>query len=214
MRRRNIKNADEKIKVSNYIIKDVENHKKNLKKLFNNNHPLHIEIGMGKGQFILNMAKNNPNINFIGIEKYSSVLLSATKKALDYELENVYMLHYDANNLRDLFNDNEVERIYLNFSDPWPKSGHAKRRLSHSNFLEMYKDILTKNGGIWLKSDNRKYFEFSIMEIANFGFILKNVSLDLHNSDCDFNVETEYEEKFKQNGPIYRLEAYYETNNN
>ena len=208
MRRRNIKDAAEKISNCKYVITNIGDQHKKLTSLFENENPLHIEIGMGKGQFLVQMALKHPDINFIGIEKYPSILVPATKKISDLQITNIRFLCYDANNILDLFNDNEIQRIYLNFSDPWTKSGHQKRRLSHSTFLEKYKKILTNNGSIWLKSDNRNYFEFSITEIANFGFRLKNVCLDLHKSDFEDNVLTEYEEKFMNNGPIYRLEAY------
>lgn len=207
MRRKNIPNAKEKVNKSSYILD--ETNRVDFKALFNNDNPIHIEIGMGKGRFIIEMAKMYPNINFIGLEKYSSIILQATKKLEDVELNNLKLLNADANNLLDLFDENSVDIIYLNFSDPWPKKRQAKRRLTHENYLNMYDKLLKKDGKIYFKTDNRGLFEFSLESINNYGFKLKNVCLDLHNSELDFvNIETEFEEKYGKNGPIYRLEGY------
>ena len=207
MRRKNIPNAKEKVNKSKYIISETEMVDK--KKLFNNSNPLHVEIGMGKGRFIIEMAKLNPNINYIGIEKYSSVILQATKKVEELDLPNLKLMNADATNLLDLFKENSIDLIYLNFSDPWPKKRQAKRRLTHENFLKLYDKLLKKNGEIHFKTDNRGLFEFSLESFNNYGFKLKRVNLDLHNSELDFiNIETEFEEKYGVNSPIYRLEAY------
>nr|MCR5308034.1 tRNA (guanosine(46)-N7)-methyltransferase TrmB [bacterium] len=171
--------------------------------------PSCIEIGMGKGRFIIEMALNNPNLNFIGIEKYSSVILQATKKLEILDIPNLRLLNMDASNLLDIFYEGSISLIYLNFSDPWPKKRQAKRRLTHENFLQIYDKLLTKDGEIHFKTDNRGLFEFSLESFNNYGFKLKRVNLDLHNSELDFvNVETEFEEKYGANSPIYRLEAY------
>ena len=208
MRRRNIKDSDIKINESKYIIKI--NDKLDFHDLFNNNNETHIEIGMGKGNFIIQMAKNNPEINFIGIEKYSSVILQATKKLDNMEdIPNLKLMCFDASRLKEIFNDDSIDLIYLNFSDPWPKKRQAKRRLTHENFLKIYDELLKKNGEIHFKTDNRALFEFSLESFNNYGFKLKNICLDLHNSELDFiNVKTEFEEKYGTNSPIYRLEAY------
>ena len=208
MRRRNIKDASTKVNMSKYIIDNEE--KIDFKTLFNNDNPNHIEIGMGKGQFIIQMALNNPNINFIGIEKYSSVILQATKKLDKLELiPNLRLINMDAEKLLDKFNSHSIDLIYLNFSDPWPKKRQAKRRLTHENYLKIYDDLLKKNGQIYFKTDNRGLFEFSLESITNYGYKIKNVCLDLHNTELDFiNVKTEFEEKYGANSPIYRLEAY------
>ena len=208
MRRRNIKDASTKVNMSKYIIDSMN--KIDFKTLFNNDNPNHIEIGMGKGNFIIEMAKTNPNINFIGIEKYSSVILQATKKLDKLELiPNLRLINMDAEKLLDKFNSHSIDLIYLNFSDPWPKKRQAKRRLTHENFLKVYDVLLKDKGEIYFKTDNRGLFEFSLESITNYGFKIKNVCLDLHNTELDFiNVKTEFEEKYGQNSPIYRLEAY------
>ncbi len=208
MRRRNIKDASTKVNMSKYIIDNEE--KIDFKTLFNNDNPNHIEIGMGKGQFIIQMALNNPNINFIGIEKYSSVILQATKKLDKLELiPNLRLINMDAEKLLDKFNSHSIDLIYLNFSDPWPKKRQAKRRLTHENFLKIYEELLKEKGEIYFKTDNRGLFEFSLESITNYGYKIKNVCLDLHNTELDFvNIKTEFEEKYGQNSPIYRLEAY------
>lgn len=207
MRRKNITGAKDKVNNSKYILD--ENVKVDLKSLFNNDNPIHIEIGMGKGRFIINMAKENPNINFIGLEKYSSVILQATKKLENEDLPNLKLINVDAENLLNLFDCKSIDLIYLNFSDPWPKKRQAKRRLTHENFLKIYDKLLKTNGEIYFKTDNRGLFEFSLESITNYGFKIKNVNLDLHNSILDFhNIETEFEEKYGANSPIYRLEAY------
>ena len=207
MRRRNIKDADVKVNMSKYILNPEE--KIDLKSLFNNSNNTCIEIGMGKGKFIIEMAKLNPNLNFIGIEKYSSVILQATKKVEDLDIPNLRLLNMDADKLLDIFDAKSISLIYLNFSDPWPKKRQAKRRLTHENFLKIYDELLTSDGEIHFKTDNRGLFEFSLESFNNYGFKLKRVNLDLHNSELDFvNVETEFEQKYGINSPIYRLEAY------
>lgn len=211
MRLRKVKNALERLKVNNnkYFIEFPENYKGNWNKLFNNTNPIHIEIGCGKGKFISELAKNNPNINYIAIEKFDSVLLRCLEKVMKEDLDNLKLCIIDASIIDTYFSDNEVSRIYLNFSDPWPKKCHAKRRLTSSNFLESYKKILTNDGDINFKTDNRGLFEYSLESLNDNGFKIYNISLDLHKDleKYPFNIETEFEEKWSKLGPIYRLEA-------
>ncbi|MBM7554918.1 tRNA (guanosine(46)-N7)-methyltransferase TrmB [Thalassobacillus pellis] len=172
---------------------------------FQRKQPLHVEIGSGKGQFIAGMGKQHPDINFIGIERVKSVIVGAVKKVLDAGPENVRMVNENARDLRDMFAENEVDHLYLNFSDPWPKTRHEKRRLTYHTFLEQYKDILKPGGVITLKTDNKKLFEYSLISFSKFGMEVEEVELDLHQSGDPWNVETEYEEKFAAKGqPIYR----------
>ena len=211
MRLRNIKNAKERLMVDNnrFYINEPLNYKGKWNQLFNNSNPIHIEIGCGKGQFISTLAKLNPDINYIAIEKYDSVLLRCLEKVIDSDLNNLKLITFDASELRDLFSDKEVSRIYLNFSDPWPKSHHAKRRLTSSIFLNIYKYILKEDGEIFFKTDNRKLFEFSLESFNENNYKLSNISLDLHNDLEKYkdNITTEFEDKWSKLGPIYRLEA-------
>ena len=178
-----------------------------LKNGFNNNKPIMLEIGMGKGDFILNMALNHPENNYIGIEKYSSVASVAIKKITPYKLNNLKILVTDAKNLEEYFSNN-IDTIYLNFSDPWPKKKHEKRRLTYKLFLDSYKQILPNSGEIHFKTDNRGLFEYSLASFSQYGMTLKQVWLDLHSSDFEKNVMTEYEAKFSNKGQvIYRVEA-------
>lgn len=177
---------------------------------FSNNQPLHIEIGMGKGGFITEMARRNPEINFVGIEVYDSVLLRALEKLVENPLPNLRLLHVDAADLRDVFEDGEVAKVYLNFSDPWPKKRHAKRRLTHAGFLTVYRTILAKNGKIQLKTDNQSLFEYSLWSFNDYGMKFSDLSVDVHKDPEAYpdNVMTEYERKFHGLGqPIYLLEA-------
>ena len=208
MRLRNIPNANIKLAQNERdFVANPADFKGRWHELFKNNNPIHIEIGMGKGQFLTQLALQNPDINYIGIEKFSSVLLRASEKLETIELNNVKIINIDALMLNDYFEKDEIARIYLNFSDPWPKNAHAKRRLTSNRFLPLYENILAKDGEIHFKTDNRLLFEFSLESLNNYGMILSNISLDLHNSDFPNNIMTEYEEKFSKFGPIYRLEA-------
>lgn len=205
MRLRNVKGAKEVIDSSNIIIKSPKDYKGKFKTLFNNNNPIHIEIGMGKGSFIINMALNYPNINFIGIEKYDSVLVRALEKIKE-DIPNLKLIRMDANLIDEVFYK-EVDLIYLNFSDPWPKERHKKRRLTSSYFLEKYDNLFKNNKKIIMKTDNRKLFEFSIIEFVNYGYKIENISLDMYKDDISKNVPTEYEIKFSSKGnPIYKIE--------
>lgn len=159
--------------------------------------PLHIEIGMGKGQFILNMALNNPHINFIGIEKYSSVASIAIKKIRDYDLPNLRILIKDAKDLKEVL-EKKVDCLYLNFSDPWPKERHAKRRLTSPNFLKIYDELFKKDCLIIQKTDNDALFAYSIDSLKEYGYTIEELSYDLHQNIE--NVESEYEEKFREKG--------------
>ena len=165
---------------------------------FDNNNPIHIEIGMGKGNFILNMALNNPNINFIGIEKYSSVASVAIKKINNYEVPNLRILIMDAINLNEILK-NKVSCIYLNFSDPWPKKRHAKRRLTSPDYLKSYDSLFKDKNLIIQKTDNDDLFAYSLESLKEYGYNIDEISYDLHNTSIP-NVETEYEEKFSKKG--------------
>ncbi len=176
--------------------------------LFGNQNPIHIEIGSGKGQFVSGMAKQNPEVNYIGIEVVESVLVVALDKVLHAGVSNARLLSVDGAELLEYFEPGEVARIYLNFSDPWPKKRHTKRRLTNPLFLDIYKSLLPVNGEIHFKTDNRSLFEYSLVAFSEYGMQLADVSLDLHADEIDDNIMTEYEEKFSQKGfPIYRLEA-------
>ncbi len=211
MRLRKVKNAKERLEIDNnpFYISKPEDYKGKWNELFKNNNPIHIEIGCGKGQFISTLAKLNPDINFIAIEKFDSVLLRCLEKVIDSGLTNLKLCVLDAAMISNYFDSSEVKRIYLNFSDPWPKKHHAKRRLTSPLFLEQYKLILDKKGEIFFKTDNRGLFEYSLESISNNGYSISNISLDLHKDleKYPFNITTEFEDKWSKLGPIYRLEA-------
>ena len=207
MRLRNVKNAKEIVNNSNYVINNPEEYIGNYKKIFNNNNPISIEIGMGKGNFIIGMAEKYPNINFIGIEKYESVMVRAIEKLNNIDLPNLKLIRMDAKDIDKVFNK-EIDTIYLNFSDPWPKTRHAKRRLTSPYFLELYDKIFIFTPHIIQKTDNILLFASSIETLSNYGYTFDKVSLDLKNTDID-NVTTEYEEKFMNMGvKINYLNAY------
>ena len=173
--------------------------------VFGNNNPIAIEIGMGKGDFIIENARRNPNINFIGIEKYDSVMARAIEKIKD-DIPNLRLVRMDAKDIENVFYK-EVDTVYLNFSDPWPKKRHSKRRLTYSSFLDVYKSILKDEGHLIFKTDNRPFFEFSLVSMNNYGARFHDVCLDLHHSEgYEDNVMTEYEKKFSPFGPIYRID--------
>ena len=191
MRMRNPKYKDDVINNCDFLITDEINFK-------DNNKPLYIEIGMGKGNFILNQALNNPDINFIGIEKYSSVAAVAIKKMMEYNLDNLKVIISDITKLEDLL-AKKVDLIFLNFSDPWPKDRHAKRRLTHENFLKLYDSFFKGDNVIIQKTDNDDLFEFSVNSIKDYGYHIEEISYDLHSTNIP-NVKTEYEEKFSNMG--------------
>ncbi len=208
MRLRNVKNAKEIIENSKYIVLNPNEYKGSWNKVFNNDNPIYIEIGIGKGDFILNNALKYKNINFIGIEMMDSVISRAIQKIEEYDLPNLKLIRMDARLLNEVLYK-EVSLIYLNFSDPWPKNRNAKRRLTHERFLKVYDDVFKDKKVIFQKTDNTGLFEFSIESLSDYGYKLKNVSLDLHNSDFEDNIMTEYEKKFSSKGiKINRLEAY------
>ena len=210
MRLKKVKNALERIKQSEYFVDNADLNKTKWKNIFNNNNPIHIEIGMGKGDFIIGMAKQNRDINYIGIEMYDSVMVKAIEKLKEEEkLYNLKLILLDASKINEVF-ENEINRIYLNFSDPWPKKKHAKRRLTSSVFLEKYEAIFENNKKeIFQKTDNNDLFEFSMESLIEAGYKLQNVTRDLHSTNFINNVMTEYERKFLGQGvKINRLEAY------
>ena len=176
--------------------------------LFGNDHPLHVEIGCGKGRFAIGMAEQHPDINFIAVEREEGALIMAAERCQQQPLPNLRFVSFDAAELRDVFAPGEVDRIYLNFSDPWPPNRQRKRRLTWRAYLEVYDEILKQQGDICFKTDNQRFFEWTLTEICQFGWSIQNISLDLHHSDFEGNVMTEYEEKFSSEGArIYRLEA-------
>ena len=176
--------------------------------------PLHIEIGCGKGTFIAQTAALNPSVRYIAVEKVSNVIVLAMEKVKESKLTNVRFIRGNFQTLSESFPDSSVDRIYLNFSDPWPKTGYAKRRLTHGGFLDIYKRILKEDGEIFFKTDNKELFDFSLESFESNGFILNNITYDLHNSGFTGNIMTEYEERFSQMGtPICRLEAKLRKNN-
>ena len=207
MRLRNISGAKDMIAESPLVIHEPGDMKGRWQERFGNDHPIHIEIGMGKGKFIYELAGRNPQINYIGIEKYSSVLLRALQKMETWPLPNLLFIRMDAEEIAEVFGPEEVERIYLNFSDPWPKDRHAKRRLPSGEFLRRYDKILDKNGVLEFKTDNRGLFEFALEELVAAGWKAEKVTFDLHHDEelMRDNVMTEYEEKFSSKGnPIYK----------
>lgn len=207
MRLKCVKGAKEIVESSPYLILEPEKYKGEFNKIFNNNNPIYIEIGMGKGKFIIENAIKNPNINFIGIEKYDSVIVRAVQKLQDLDIPNLKLIRMDAEKIEDVFSK-DIDLIYLNFSDPWPKTRHERRRLSSHEFLRRYDSIFKGKKHIIQKTDNRKLFEFSIISYTNYGYNIENISLDLHNDDIKDNITTEYEDKFVSLGqPIYMIDV-------
>lgn len=208
MRLRHVKNAFEDLAndTKYFVINPKDYHGKWALEVFKNNNPIHIEIGCGKGQFMMGLAKHFPDINFIAIEKYDSVLVRCLEKVSQDDIPNLKLVLLDALMLKEVFDKGEVEEIYLNFSDPWPKTRHAKRRLTSYIYLDIYRNILASDGAIIQKTDNRSLFESSLESLSQNDWYLTNISLDLHKTDL-FNITTEYEDKWSPKGPIYRLEA-------
>lgn len=210
MRLRHIPGSEDIVSASPYVLRQPEQYRGCFRKYFGNNHPLEIEIGMGKGRFIMELAQRHPHINFLGIERYPSVLLRAIKKQEELHLTNLFFLCVDAKALTEIFAPGEVSRIYLNFSDPWPKDRHAKRRLTSHQFFERYQQILASNGTVEFKTDNTALFDFSLEEVKEAGWKLDAFTRNLHqdNTMMEGNVMTEYEERFSKMGnPIYKLIA-------
>ena len=210
MRLRNVPGAREVMIENQYVFTEPEGMKGTWKEVFSNDNPIRIEIGMGKGKFISTLAQLNPDINYVGIEKYSSVLLRAVEKQDELQLPNLRFIRMDAEAITEVFGEGEVDRIYLNFSDPWPKDRHAKRRLTSRQFFARYNTILKKDGLVEFKTDNKPLFDFSVEEVKEAGWNLKEVTYDLHNDKRlnEGNIMTEYEERFSQAGnPICKLIA-------
>ena len=194
-----------------FVVANPENSKGKWHEVFEKDQPLHIEVGTGKGQFVTGMAKANPDINYIGIELYDSVIVAALDRLIEANLPNLKLLNVNAAELDKYFTKNDVDRVYLNFSDPWPKSRHEKRRLTYKDFLSLYENILVDGGEIHFKTDNQGLFEYSLMSFSAYGLLLKYVSLDFHKSGYEGNVMTEYEQKFSEQGHrIYRCEVKYQ----
>ncbi len=207
MRLRNVAGSKEAIAASRFVIQEPEKRKNRWRELFGNSNPLQIEIGMGKGRFIMDNARLHPEINYIGIEKYSSVLIRGIQKLEKEELPNLYFIRMDAEDITEVFGEGEVNKIYLNFSDPWPKDRHAKRRLPSREFLDRYRIILSKEGNLEFKTDNRELFTFALGELEPAGWHLEQVTYDLHHDAgmMEGNIMTEYEERFSSKGnPIYK----------
>ncbi len=202
MRLRNITGSREMIRESGFVVHEPEEKRGRWKEAFGSDAPLHVEIGMGKGRFLMDMARLHPEISYIGIEKYSSVLLRAIQKMQEDPLPNVKFIRMDAEEIEAVFGEGEVDRIYLNFSDPWPKDRHAKRRLESRQFLKRYDRILKKGGQIEFKTDNRELFAFALEELPEAGWRAKAVTWDLHGDPAmnEGNVMTEYEERFSSLG--------------
>lgn len=212
MRLRNIPRAEGVIAASPMVVQEPKAQKGHWRELFKNEHPIHIEVGMGKGKFLTELAKSHPNINYVGIERYTSVLLRAVEKLQreDCHPENLYFICMDAAELPEVFAKNEVARIYLNFSDPWPKDRHARRRLTSREFLKRYEEILAEGGTVEFKTDNRGLFDFSLEELAPAGWEQLLCTYDLHADEelMKDNIMTEYEEKFSAQGnPICKMIA-------
>lgn len=220
MRMRKKKNLDSRIDAVSHYILDTVNDERDFnkaieekelfdyKEIFGNNNPVRMEIGCGKGQFITQLAAGHPDINFIAVEKIKNVIVGACEKAMEMNLSNVRFICGAAEYLPRYIPEGSVELIYLNFSCPYPKARYAKHRLTHRDFLSIYEKLLTEKGEIHQKTDNMHFFEFSLQEFSAAGYRIENVSLDLHNSDFEGNIVTEYEKRFSDLGqPIYRLEA-------
>ena len=222
MRMRRKKNLEERLEKCGDMIYRMDRESKDfsdksnkelidLEKMFGRNAPLILEIGCGKGQFAAELAKRETDMNIIGVEKSSNVIVEAAEKAIEMQIPNLRFARGNAEYLDCFIPEHSVECIYLNFSCPVPKNTYAAHRLTHVRFLELYKKLLRKGGAIYQKTDNMHFFEFSIEQFSEAGYKLKNISRDLHNSDFEGNIVTEYEKMFSDMGkPIYRLEAYLE----
>ena len=211
MRLRNVKGSREMIATNDFVVHEEETMKGKWHDFFGNENPIHIEVGMGKGRFIIDMAKLHPEINYIGIEKYSSVLVRAIEKQTIEQLPNLVFIRMDAEAIENVFEKDEVAYIYLNFSDPWPKDRHARRRLTSVQFLNRYVNFLAADGGLTFKTDNRPLFDFAVEELEPAGWKAQVITYDLHNDAAlmEGNVMTEYEEKFSSVGnPICKYIIY------
>ena len=201
MRLRNIAGSRERIAESEFTIDVPEDHKGKWNEVFGNDNPIRIEVGTGKGRFIMDLAEANPDVNYVGIEKYSSVLLRAVQKQTERQLSNVRFIRMEAEIITEVFEEGEVDRIYLNFSDPWTRQNKPKRRLTYRDFLNKYKVMMREGGAIEFKTDNDDLFDFSLNEFKETGFTLEDVTRDLHNSEWnEENIRTEFEQKFADQG--------------
>lgn len=216
MRRRNVRNINERMQnTSDLIVSNPLEFPGKWQSLFPNSNPIYLEIGMGKGDFIIEHAKTYPDINFIGLEKYPSVLIQAYEKAKDLNLPNLKLVVFDATELLKLFSEGEISKIFLNFSDPWPKTRHAKRRLTSPSFLKEYETILKEEGEIEFKTDNQGLFEYSLVVMNNYGLKFLDLAFDLHHEKEEYIIKTEYEKKFmEKNHPIYYLRVKYDGRRN
>ncbi len=206
MRLRNVKNKEEILSNSNYLIRNPEQYLGKWKEFFGNDNPIYIEIGMGKGKFIVENAIKYPDINFIGIEKFDSIVARGLQK-IPEGLKNLVIVRMDANNIDKVFN-HEIDRIYLNFSDPWPKIRHASRRLSSKVFLDKYDNIFVSDKQIHMRTDNRDLYIYSLMSFSENCYILTDITFDLHDGNNKELITTEYEDKFSSKGmPIYAVVA-------
>ncbi|MEG0368460.1 MAG: tRNA (guanosine(46)-N7)-methyltransferase TrmB [Hungatella sp.] len=210
MRLRHIKGAEEQIGQSPYVVSNPEALRGHWDLFFGNHNPIELEVGMGKGKFIMELADQNPEINYVGIERYPSVMLRALQKREEVELKHLSFLCVDARALGEYYSENEVSRIFLNFSDPWPKDRHARRRLTSPEFMTVYDQILKKDGVVEFKTDNQELFEYSLESIPAAGWTIREYTKDLHHSEmAEGNVMTEYETKFAAEGKaICKLVAY------
>jgi len=210
MRLRNIPGAESALREYPTFVDNPVAYKGRWRERFGNGHPIHIEIGCGKGRFIHTLAERHPDVNFIAVELKAEVVLRAVQRTGYRNIPNLAFVQFHAAELPELFADQEISRLYLNFSDPWPKSRHAKRRLTYASFLNTYRQVLKPDGEIHMKTDNEKLFEFSLNQFAQERFQLRSITFDLHQSkQAEGNVMTEYEERFSSRGQrIYRVEAH------
>ena len=208
MRIRNKPWAMDYLKDNGHIVDTEMTYKNKVKNFFDTDQPLHIEVGTGMGTFITKLAADNPNINYLGIELDKNVIIRVVEKIIELDLKNIRLALLDANFISDYLNDGEVSRIYLNFSDPWPKTRHARRRLTYHTFLKQYHHLLDEDGSLQFKTDNRGLFEYSLQSMNEYGMKFEDIRLDLHDDEPEDNIRTDYEEKFSRNGSrIYLLKA-------
>ena len=203
-----IKDADKILKACPYVVGNPEKYKNKWNDLFGNKNPIHIELGMGRGDFIINMAKENPNINYIGLELYDSQMVKATERLRNQKLPNLKLINADARNL-DKFFGKEIDTIYLTFSEPWPKRIDEKNRFTHISYLKLYDKIFKKNKHIILKTDNKGLFAYSLESLSQYWYVFDRISLDLHNDEKPIsNIMTDFEKKYFEEGrPIYYVDA-------
>ena len=205
MRLRKKPGAEETLKENeDFVVNNPEEWRGKWDEKFGNHHPIHVEVGTGKGQFIIEMAKRHKEINFIGIELQTSVLFAVLEKQLDEQLPNLQLIQFNALEIKDIFQEGEVAKVYLNFSDPWLKNRHEKRRLTHPQFLKQYQSILSPTGELQMKTDNQSLFEYSLITFSQTKWTLTEVSLDLHAEEDEDNIQTEFEEKYSKKGNACR----------